>query len=320
MSLNTRLLRLLNLPVFSRAEELASLVHVDTKLISELSQHPHRYYRKFTIPKRGGGRRKIKHPRKDLKAIQAWILRNILDRLAPSPVATAYVAGKGLLENVTPHAPNRYFLCSDLDDFFPSISMNRVVGLFILLGYSKKAARLLASLCTCSGNLPQGAVTSPSISNLIASKLDRRISGYTARRNITYTRYADDLTLSSNNPSVLAQALRVVTRIVRSEHFEPEARKVRFGGPKIRCYVTGLIKNSSESRFGIGREKKRRMRAIIHQLVTRGASQDNQYRTEAAVRGWMSYLRSVDMTSFQQLSSYWERLKAKSGGSARGTQ
>ena len=102
-------------------------------------------------------------------------------------------------DNVSPHKTNRYFICIDLEDFFPSISLNRVRKLFLLLGYSTRAVNILTRLCTCGEGLPQGAVTSPAISNLVVSKLDRRIGGYTSRRNIAYTRYADDITISCNN-------------------------------------------------------------------------------------------------------------------------
>jgi hypothetical protein len=204
----TQLLRLLNLPVFSTIEELSSLLHIEVSLIKILSNFSYRYYRKYKIPKPNGEFREIKQPCKKLKAIQAWILRNILDTLNPSPNATAYIKKKKLLDNVTPHNNNRYFLCLDLEDFFPSISINRVAKVFSLIGYSGKAVHILANLCTCDNNLPQGAVTSPSLSNLIAAKLDRRILGYTSRKNITYTRYADDITLSANNYKVLCKSLQ----------------------------------------------------------------------------------------------------------------
>ena len=198
---NKPLLRLMSLPVFSDEKELAEVMHVDFRLIRKFCGGQKYFYRRYTIPKSNGKRREILQPCKDLKALQSWILRNILDRLAPTPYATAYVKDKNLLHNVSPHSANRYFLCLDLEDFFPSISDGRVANIFRLIGYSWRAAFFLSALCTCDGGLPQGAVTSPALSNLVAAKLDRRIAGFTSRRNIVYTRYADDITLSSNNPA-----------------------------------------------------------------------------------------------------------------------
>ena len=311
MKSNNELLRLMNLPVFSDEGELSSLMHIDSGRIKMLSRFSRRYYKKYKIPKSNGEFREIKQPRRDLKGIQAWILRNMLDKLSPTPFATAYIINKNISDNVDPHSNNRYFVLLDLEDFFPSISIRRVAKIFSLIGYSKKAASILAMLSTCDGSLPQGAVTSPSLSNLIAAKLDRRIAGYTSRRNIIYTRYADDITLSSNNPAVLCLSLPRILKIIKSEHFKPNMDKLRVLGPRKRCSITGLIKNNSESKFGIGKKKKKQMRAVMHHFLF-NLSKDNKYTNEASIMGWLNYLKSVDKESFNQMNDYWSRLKKRS--------
>ena len=300
----------MNLPVFSDEKELASLIHVDPGRIKTLSTYSHRYYKKYKIRKSNGKMREIKQPRKDLKGIQAWILRNILDKLNPTIFATAYIKDKNILSNVAPHCNNKYFMLLDLEEFFPSISISRAAKIFSLIGYSKKAKYTLSMLCTCDGSLPQGAVTSPSLSNLIAAKLDRRIAGYTSKRNIVYTRYADDITLSSNSPATLCKTLPTIFKIIRSEHFEPNMSKLRVLGPKKRCSITGLIKNNAEPKFGIGRKKKREMRAVMHHFLF-GLSKDDKYTSEESILGWLNYLKSVDKESFEKINSYWEGLKKK---------
>ena len=314
MKSNTELLRLMNLPVFSEEKELASLIHVDPGRIKTLSIYSNRYYKKYNIRKSNGKLREIKQPRKDLKGIQAWILRNILDKLTPTLFATAYIKDKNILSNVTPHCNNKYFMLLDLEEFFPSISIRRVAKIFSLIGYSEKIVYTLSMLCTCDYSLPQGAVTSPSLSNLIAAKLDRRISGYVSKRNISYTRYADDITLSSNNPATLCKTLPTILKIIKSEHFEPNMSKLRVLGPKKRCSITGLIKNNAEPKFGIGKKKKRLMRAVMHHFLF-DLSKDNKYNSEESILGWINYLKSVDEVSFNQVDSYWKRLKKKKSDS-----
>ena len=287
-------------------------MHIDKTRIKLLSEFAYRYYLRYNIPKANGGTRPIRQPRRDLKAIQAWILRNILDRLTPSQYATAYLKKRNIADGVLPHRNNRYFLCLDLEDFFPSISIRRVSNIFKLVGYSKEAASILARLCTCDDNLPQGAVTSPALSNLIASKLDRRIAGYAARRNIIYTRYADDITLSANSPKTLCKSLPMILRIIKSEHFRPNLNKLRFLGPRTRGLITGLVKDSSEPKFGIGRKKKRKMRAVMHHLEA-GLEGDEIYRHETSILGWLNYLGSVDKISYEQMHRYWLGLKEKYG-------
>lgn len=301
----------MNLPAFSDKEELAAAIHIDVSFVELFSRFSYRYYKRFQIKKSNGALREIRQPRKDLKAIQAWILRNILDKLTQSVNATAYIKGKGLVANVEPHSSNRFFLCLDLEDFFPSISIRRVKKLFSLIGYADGIAMTLAQICTCDGGLPQGAVTSPSLSNLIASKLDRRLSGYCSRRNITYTRYADDLTFSSNNPMALSKGTEKLLDIIKAERFKLNADKFRMLGPRRQCRITGLIKNSSAPKFSIGRGKKRRMRAIMHHLI-KGAAPDKQYPTRASIEGWLSFLKSVDSEGFAQMSVYWGKLLKES--------
>lgn len=166
----------------------------------------------------------------------------------------------------------------------------------------------MAGICTYDGKLPQGAVTSPSISNIIASKLDRRIAGYTSKRNIIFTRYSDDITLSSNNRNLLHQSLSRVTKIIKTEHFRVNNEKLRVLGPRRRVAITGLVKNNSEPKFGIGRRKKRHMRAVIHHHFL-DKTKDSVYSTESSIMGWMAYLRSVDLESFKKLNQYILKLK-----------
>ena len=123
---NNRLLRLLDLPVFSDGEELAFLMHVDLGLIKKFYRYSNKFYKRYDIKKSNNKVREIRQPSKDLKAVQAWILRNILDKLKPTSFATAYIKEKNILSNVEPHSNNRYFILLDLEDFFPSISIGRV--------------------------------------------------------------------------------------------------------------------------------------------------------------------------------------------------
>jgi hypothetical protein len=303
-------LHLLGLPVFGTVEELAELIRVDQRRLRLLTLKAERFYCTYRIPKRNSGWRKINSPCKDLKAVQAWILRNILDRLSISPHATAYAKGSRLLNNVSPHSSNRYFLSLDIENFFPSIHKVRVRKLFEDLGYPKQAAYILMRLCSYFSRLPQGAVTSPALSNLICRRLDRRIAGLVSRRNIVFTRYADDITFSTNNRNALPRILPLVRRILRDEGFEPNEKKTRLLGPRTRCLITGLVKNSSAPTFGIGKKKKAAMRAVMHNLRGRN-SPFERYPTEASIQGWLWFLRNVDSVSYAQMSRYWDALKTK---------
>jgi len=303
-------MQLLGFPTFRTVKELAALMHIDEGRLAILSLRPERFYRRYQIPKRHGGWREIQSPNKELKAVQAWILRKILDKLSTSPYATAYVKGRGLLDNVSPHVSNRYFLSVDIRDFFPSVSSLLVHRLFERMGYSKLAASKLGRLCSYFSGLPQGAVTSPALSNLICVSLDRRLAGLASHRNVVFTRYADDITFSTNNRNALPRLVPAVYKILRDEGYEPNHKKTRILGPRTRCVITGLVKNSSVPSFGIGRKKKTEMRAIMHNFLAQGRPHP-KYPNKASIEGWLYFLRNVDPASYNQMLRYYRAQERK---------
>jgi len=140
MRSNAKLLRLTDRTVFSSLQERCERAHLDEARVRIIANEAHRFYKRYNLPKKTGGFRVIYQPTAEVKAIQVWILRNILDKLKPSSVATAFVKNISLRMNVEPHTRNRYFLCYDLADFFPSISSYQLAELFGVIGYSKEAS------------------------------------------------------------------------------------------------------------------------------------------------------------------------------------
>ena len=309
--INKYILQIHGLPYFNNSSELADLIHIDYSRMQLYVEKGFRFYKRCYIPKKNGSFREIYQPCKELKAIQAWILRNILDLLIPSNQASAYIKGRTIQYHLRPHNNFRYFYCIDIDDFFPSIKSNRVKKIFENIGYSSEAAYLLTVLTTYNGFLPQGGVTSPSLSNLICLSLDKRLYGLTSRRNITYTRYADDMVFSSNNRNELNKTSKTIKIIVKDEKFKLNDDKTRFLGPKKQCKITGLVKDTSNPEFRIGRKKKRIMRSIIFNAYVNGVFLDSKYKSINAINGWLSYLKSVDYKSYQQLLQYIDGLKKK---------
>lgn len=161
------------------------------------------------------------------------------------------------------------------------------------------------------GSLPQGAVTSPALSNIVCIRLDRRIAGYAGKHNIDYTRYADDMTLSSTNHLRLVRAKRMVERIVVEEGFQLNQKKTRFKGPGSQRRITGLV--ISDDSVGIGRKQKRVIRAKIHRLVTGSLSGDDYRELQLHIQGWLAFLHDVDKCGYDQLNKYAVQLAGKHG-------
>jgi RNA-directed DNA polymerase len=296
-----------DLPIVESLEDFSRLTHLSKYTIFQLSKHSGKYYKTYQIPKKNGKYRDICQPSKNLKGLQAWILVNILDKLNVSSSSKGFKKGASIIDNVEPHKTANSILVIDIKDFFPSISRAQVYNVFRVVGYNKYISALLTNLCTYNNCLPQGSPCSPFLANLICSKLDTRIQGYVGKRGITYTRYADDLTFSSLNPSKLIKIFSTIQAIIESESFKVNPDKTRIGGSARAKRITGLtIFNDT---YGIGNRKSKEIRAKIHNLIK--DSEQNNLLLLKEVQGWLSYLKNVDPRRLYHFKSYIQKLCAK---------
>ncbi len=305
------------LPVLAAPADLAAALGLTVPRLRWLCFHADApaktHYTYFTIPKRSGGTRKLAAPHRQLAAAQRWIFDQILAKLPITDAAHGFVPGRSTVTNARPHVGQRIVINLDLADFFPSITFPRVRGLFASLGYSPAIATLLAMLTTEAPRvevefagrthyvatgpraLPQGACTSPTLANLVARKLDRRLGGATRKLGWTYTRYADDLTFSAPaaGSAQVALIFARVRAIVTDEGFAVNEAKgrVQRGG---RHTVTGLVVND---RLAVPREQVRRVRAILHGARTTGLAAQNRAGHpdfRAWLQGTIAYIHMVD--------------------------
>jgi hypothetical protein len=207
------------------------------------------HYKKFYLPKKSGGKRLISAPIPRLKKVQYWILESISNKIPIHPAANGFVVNRYIVSNAQPHIAKELVLNVDVKDFFPSIHFKRVKSLLQRLGYSEKIATLLSLLCTeavteevaLGGKtyfiqkgqrvLPQGAPTSPSITNILCFKLDKRLQRLAVATNCNYTRYADDITFSTNHSETNAgQLVWRIKKILADEGFTIHPNKIRIMG------------------------------------------------------------------------------------------
>ncbi|HTU20612.1 MAG TPA: reverse transcriptase family protein [Gemmataceae bacterium] len=270
-------------------------------------------YSRFTIPKRGGGERVICAPKKQLRWVQRRILDQILANVAPHPAAHGFIAGRSTVTNAEKHRGAALLVKFDLTDFFPTIHYHRVVGLFASLGYyvgdgrfgteddARRVAPTLARLCCYAPDpqawggvtLPQGAPTSPAISNLVCRRLDARLEGLAHRNQGTYTRYADDLTFSFKDASLdLGRFRWWVDQVCQQEGFLVNQAKFRVIRASQRQLVTGIVVNDE---LRIPREERRRFRAVLHNCRRHGLASQARGREDfsAYLRGFASYVQMV---------------------------
>ncbi|WP_232627709.1 reverse transcriptase family protein [Methylobacterium sp. Leaf118] len=245
------------------------------------------HYRRFTIPKKAGGERLISAPMPRLKRAQYWVLDALLAHAPVHEAAQGFVPGRSILTNARAHVGRDVVVNLDLKDFFPTLDYRRVKGKFRGLGYAEPVATVLALLCTepdvdaveIDGQrlyaargprrLPQGAPTSPALTNLICTRLDQRLSGLGRSLGFTYTRYADDLTFSASGEAAgrVGPLLKYVGEIVASEGFTVHPDKTRVMRRGRHQEVTGLTVNEQ---VAVPRETLRRFRALLHALERHG--------------------------------------------------
>jgi RNA-directed DNA polymerase len=302
-STNIYSLKNLGLPALQKIDDLASSTRLSLGKIKYLTYQTEFLYKTYEVSKKSGGKRVIAQPNRDLKAVQAWILRNILDKLSTSLHSKGFDRGTSILENALPHQSANYVLTLDLEDFFPSITAKKVYGIFSSVGYSKKISAVLTNLCVFKGVLPQGAPTSPKLANLVCANLDARIHGYAGPKGIVYTRYADDITLSTQSVKKIQKVKDFIGTIISDEGFKINRSKTKLCGTKKQKRITGLI--VSQNNVGIGREKYRKIRAKIHHLFTDKSSDYSH------VNGFLAFTYGVDKKSYNKLYRFIEVMKKK---------
>lgn len=305
---NVEKLQKLQLPLLATPAELAKAFSLPIPRLRWLAFHSEAstvtHYVRFQVPKKSGGMRELSAPHHDLAATQQWILMHILEKIPSHDAAHGFVPGRGTMTNATPHVGRATVINLDLKDFFPSITFPRVKGIFQELGFSPAVATILALLCTESPRrkveyngkafhvatgpraLPQGACTSPAISNLLARRLDSRLNGIARKLGFTYTRYADDLTFSGATEAAAKTGylLARVRHIVADEKLTVNEDKTRVQRPNARQSVTGIVVNQ---RPNIPRRVRRRLRAILHRAKTEGLAKQNRQNHEN-FSGWLA--------------------------------
>ena len=331
---NVEKLARLQLPPLATPADLAKALNLPISRLRWLAFHSEAasvtHYVRFQVPKKSGGVRELSAPHRDLATSQEWILANILEKIPTHNAAHGFVPGRSTMTNAVPHVGRATVVNLDLKDFFPSITFPRVKGVFQDLGYSPAVSTILALLCTeCPRRkieyngkllhvatgpraLPQGACTSPALSNLLARRLDARLQGLAMKLNLTYTRYADDLTFSSESKDAEAKPGYLMARvrhIVAEENLTVNESKTRVLRQSARQAVTGIVVNK---RLNIPRKTSKRLRAILHQANKTGlAAQNREQRDNFKLwlDGMIAYAQMVNPEKGKRLREQFKSLR-----------
>lgn len=247
-------------------------------------------YREFTIPKRAGGMRQICAPDGEGRKLQRVILRRLLSRLPVHEAAQGFERGRSIVTNARRHKDRAVVIHIDMKDFFDGTSAKRVDRYFKAIGWNGESRAILIGLVTRKGGLPQGAPTSPKLSNIVNYRLDTRLAALAKKLGAEYSRYADDITfsLAEDDRGIARRLIRIAEHIINSEGYQMHRRKkLHVWGRHNRQVVTGLVVNRG---VNLPRETRRWLRAVEHRVRTgREAS-----LSEAQLAGWRALARMVE--------------------------
>ncbi|MBN2563349.1 MAG: RNA-directed DNA polymerase [Phycisphaerae bacterium] len=317
------------LPVLESTDDVLAWLGLDLRSFLALADPGDRIrpgktnYVEWTVPKKRHGVRIICSPKPRLKAVQHRIKDEILDHIVPHEAAHGFVIGRSIVTNAEQHVGRALIVNLDLRNFFDYVRYHRVIGVFRWLGYSLQASRSLALLCTHRPNLSalhedppeayvrhvfrhavQGAPTSPALANLTVYRLDRRVAGLARTFDARYTRYADDLTFSGDEPFKrgMIRFLSLAKQIIAEEGFRLNMRKMRFMRPSQRQQVTGVIVNK---KVNVRREDYDQLKAIVHNARKIGSlesqNRENHPDFRAHLLGRAAHIRQLNAARGQSL-------------------
>lgn len=247
---------------------ITSTKKISTRDLTYLAISKNRRYVESSIPKKNGTNRKISAPDSYLKRIQ-FVLNKLLSLVFESHVhhnANGFIKGRDIVRNAKPHVNKRFVLNMDIKDFFPSVEFRRVKSVlelnpFKLSEERENLAFIIANIVTYKNTLPQGAPTSPIISNIVCQRLDRKLTRYCKSKQVRYSRYADDLTFSTNKNILKQDFIEEIERIVKEENFIIKPQKTRLRSNMDRQLVTGLVVNE---KVNVKKEYLNTVRAMLN--------------------------------------------------------
>jgi RNA-directed DNA polymerase len=290
-------------------KEIGGLTKLLQLTISELDQlliEP--TYEVFSIPKKKGGMREITAPNLALRSVQQ-LLNTYFQKEYPhnlgldsvfisKKMGVELIAKSPLVRNAIPHIKQPFLASIDIKDFYYSITAQQVFSLFTgpKFNFSEKMALILTRLTTYKGYLPTGAPTSPVISNFILAEKDQEILSFLTTKGIVFSRYADDITLSSENP-ISMDIISIIEEILSP--FQINKKKTRFISSNRQQKVTGIVVNEKQN---VDRKWIKKLRAMLHDFEKNGLTKASfnhfkQGNKEAfflrRIAGYLSFLGQV---------------------------
>ena len=281
-------------------DKIATDLCLDPNYIASVVKRSRFYYRDYYIEKRDGGKRKISQPSPELKTLQYWVVNNILIKFPISQSAYAYKKGSSIKNHAQFHKDSKHIFHTDICKFFPSITYEHLQPILLSkpevfeeLDIDLDSIEIIRDICFRENSLCIGTVSSPIISNIIMYNFDAIILGYCETNNLKYSRYADDIYLSSNSYIKVAH-VSFLSGTLKKYGFSINESKTYFSSPKYRRKVTGLI-IGTDSSVTIGRQKREYIKKLVYDKLIH--NKGDGY----SILGYLAFLKDIEPQTYNNI-------------------
>lgn len=263
----------------------------------------------YPIDKKDGGKRWIAHPAKPIKAIQRWLNSRVIKSWDVHDAAVAYQRGSSIRTNAMRHVSTNFTVRIDFKEFFPSFKREKIIRFIqekTIGGFplGEVDINFIADIVTRNGEVTIGAPSSPILTNAMMYEFDKNVSSYCEVRNLIYTRYADDIFISSFDPNGLHDSYNFVRELSQNYQYANliiNKNKTFFLSRKYKRSITGLV-ITSDRRISIGRSRKKEIKSLIFDFENGNLSEEK-----------IDYLRGILAFSYDSDREFFESLKRKYG-------
>lgn len=285
-------------------------LHLDQEYLCDIARKASWYYRTYPIRKRAGGTRLISQPSPELKTMQYWIVDTVLSSLPVSDSVYSYRKGRSIKMHANAHRFAKHFLHIDISDFFPSIHSAHLLPFISNSRFfddpsidKAESFEQIKNICFKWDCLSIGAVSSPAISNIILYPFDIIMQDYCKSHSYTYSRYADDIYISSS-AFICTDVLAFVKEELKKQGFSVNSKKTGFFSGKFQKRVTGLVL-TTDGKVSIGTKRKREIKKMLYDKLIKGTGNSDQ------ILGHLAFLRDVEPDMYNSLiikySSYCDQ-------------
>ena len=281
-------------------DKIAADLCLDTGYVASVVKRSKFYYRDYYIKKRDGGRRKISQPSPELKTLQYWVVNNILNKYPISTSAYAYQKGSSIKKHAQFHQNSKHVFHTDICKFFPSITYEHLQPillsnpkLFEDLEIDLGSVETIRDICFRENSLCIGTVSSPIISNIIMYQFDVIMLGYCKKNHLKYSRYADDIYLSSNSYIDLSH-VNFLSSTLKKFGFSINESKTYFSSPKYRRKVTGLV-IGTDSSVTIGSKKREYIKKLVYDKLIHNKGDGN------SILGYLAFLKDIEPHTYNNI-------------------